>query len=112
MKKELINSWQPSNKKKIDLSSLNIDGYKINNSSATFLGNRYEKVFKPLTGFSLYNILTNEEILKSSELLKLHIEKIKKNNSTLIDFEIDDLEKFQVMLEVYGKNGFCLYSWY
>jgi len=112
MNKELINSWQGGNKKEIDLSNLNIDGYKIDNNSATFLGKRYEKVFKPFTGFSLYNVLSNEDVLKSSNLLKLHIERIKKNNSTLIDFEIDDLEKFQAMLEVYGENQFCLYSWY
>jgi len=112
MKKELINSWQPSKKKKIDLSNLNIDGYKINNSNATFLGKRYEKIFKPLTGLSLYNILTNEEVLKSSEVLKSHIKKIKENNSSLKDFEICDLENFQRMLEIYGNNGFCLYSWY
>jgi hypothetical protein len=112
MNKQLINSWQGGNKKEIDLTNLNIDGYKIDNNSATFLGKRYEKVFKPLTGLSLYNVLSNEDVLKSSKLLKLHIERIKKNNSTLIDFEIDDLEKFQAMLEVYGENQFCLYSWY
>lgn len=112
MNKELINNWQSINEKKIDLSYLNIDGYKINNNGAVFFGKRYEKFFKPLTGFSLYNILTNEEVLKSSNVLKLHIEKIKKNNSKLIDFEIEELEKFQTMFQIYGENGFSLYSWY
>ena len=112
MNKELTNSWQGGNKIEIDLSGLNIDGYKIEHNNSTFLGKRYEKVFKPLTGFSLYNVLTNEEILKSSEILKEHIKRIKKNNSNLKDFEICDLENFQTMLQIYGNNGFCLYSWY
>jgi hypothetical protein len=112
MNKELTNSWQGGNKREIDLSRLNIDGYKIDYNTANFLGKRYEKVFKPLTGFSLYNVLTNEEVLKSSVILKEHIKRIKKNKSSLKDFEICDLENFQIMLEIYGNNGFCLYSWY
>lgn len=112
MKKKLINSWQGGENEKIDLTNLNIDGYKIQNKHATFFGERYEKIFKPLTGLSLYKILTNEEVIICSKIIKNHVENIKKNNSKLFEFETKEIENFQIMLEIYGNNGFSLYSWY
>jgi len=112
MQKTITNVWIEGKQNNIDLSFLGIDGYKIINEEChKFNGYKYERIFRSITEKSLYNSLTNKEIVDCSKLIKKFLDGVKKNKSQIESFSLEEAENFQHMLEVYGESGCQLHSW-
>ncbi len=112
MQKSITNVWIDGNQKNIDLSFLDIDGYKkVNEDCHKFNGYKYERLFRSITEKSLYNSLTNKEILECSTLIKKFLDGVKKHKCQIEFSSIEEAENFQHMLEVYGNSGCQLHSW-
>lgn len=113
-KNKIINNvWIEGKQLSIDLSNKTIDGYKkIDDEYSKFNGYKYERLFRSITCFSLLNTLTNDQIIKSSNLIKKYIDIIKKHNCETECLSLQEICDFQEMLDIYGKAGSYLHSWY